>query len=260
MPASLPEQCPPLPGSGSRRPLGPVREQPRVEVVGRGQARDALEQSGAAEAGPCKPVARSNGVGANAFLPAPFRDPRPEGGERRARALAPAGGEAGAITTAFMAPALAPETPTISRSGSSRSRSSTPQVKAPWAPPPWRAKLKPPQARARAAGGAARRVPEDREEAPSRGTALAAMGSGHLVSAMSPSDRPASVACRQARSEVHTREVEVREIAVVEPMQIVEGAGVADLPRRPKHELAEEALLLRPAPRGQAKGSGRGRG
>ena len=45
-----------------------------------------------------------------------------------------------AITAAFIAPAEVPEMPSICSQGSSSSRSSTPQVKAPWAPPPCRAR------------------------------------------------------------------------------------------------------------------------
>ncbi len=45
-----------------------------------------------------------------------------------------------AITAAFIAPAEVPEMPSIFSQGSSISRSSTPQVKAPWAPPPCRAR------------------------------------------------------------------------------------------------------------------------
>src|SRR5262245_42798166 len=45
------------------------------------------------------------------------------------------------MTAAFIAPADVPETASISSQGSSRSRSNTPQVKAPCAPPPWSAKL-----------------------------------------------------------------------------------------------------------------------
>src|SRR5690606_1691075 len=45
-----------------------------------------------------------------------------------------------AMTTALIAPALAPLMPAISRRSSSSSRSSTPQVKAPCAPPPCRAR------------------------------------------------------------------------------------------------------------------------
>ena len=41
-----------------------------------------------------------------------------------------------AMTAAFIAPAEVPEMPSICSQGSSISRSSTPQVKAPWAPPP----------------------------------------------------------------------------------------------------------------------------
>ena len=43
------------------------------------------------------------------------------------------------ITTAFMAPALAPVIASTARRPSSRRASSTPHVKAPWAPPPCRA-------------------------------------------------------------------------------------------------------------------------
>src|SRR6516225_7471576 len=46
-----------------------------------------------------------------------------------------------AITAAFIAPALVALTPSTSMHGSSRSQSRTPQVNAPWAPPPWRARL-----------------------------------------------------------------------------------------------------------------------
>src|SRR6185369_578670 len=43
-------------------------------------------------------------------------------------------------TAAFIAPADVPEMPSIRSHGSSRRRSSTPQVKAPWEPPPCRAR------------------------------------------------------------------------------------------------------------------------
>src|SRR5271165_571456 len=43
-------------------------------------------------------------------------------------------------TAAFMAPADVPEMPSISSHGSSSRRSSTPQVNAPWEPPPCRAR------------------------------------------------------------------------------------------------------------------------
>src|SRR5262245_43590646 len=46
-----------------------------------------------------------------------------------------------ASTTAFMAPALVALMPSISNRGSFRRRSRTPQVKAPWAPPPCSARL-----------------------------------------------------------------------------------------------------------------------
>ena len=46
-----------------------------------------------------------------------------------------------ARTTAFMAPALVPLTPSKPIRPSSRSWSSTPQVNAPWAPPPCKARL-----------------------------------------------------------------------------------------------------------------------
>jgi hypothetical protein len=46
-----------------------------------------------------------------------------------------------ASMTAFTAPADAPDIPSISRRPSSSSWSSTPQVKAPWAPPPCSARL-----------------------------------------------------------------------------------------------------------------------
>src|SRR6185295_10289755 len=40
-----------------------------------------------------------------------------------------------------MEPALVPERPSISTRPSSRNLSMTPHAKAPWAPPPWRARL-----------------------------------------------------------------------------------------------------------------------
>src|SRR4029079_2845226 len=46
------------------------------------------------------------------------------------------------MTAAFMAPALVATTPSKSSLGSSSSRSRTPQVKAPWAPPPCKARLR----------------------------------------------------------------------------------------------------------------------
>jgi hypothetical protein len=46
-----------------------------------------------------------------------------------------------AIATAFIAPELVALTPSTSMRGSWSSRSSTPQVNAPWAPPPWSARL-----------------------------------------------------------------------------------------------------------------------
>ena len=61
-----------------------------------------------------------------------------------------------AITTAFMAPALLPLMPSKCMRGSCSSASSTPQVKAPCAPPPCRARFK------RAGDGALRRVRQRR--------------------------------------------------------------------------------------------------
>ena len=43
--------------------------------------------------------------------------------------------------------------------------------------------------------------------------------------------------------EVRPREVDVVEVAVVEPLQLVQRAVVADPLARPERELAEEALL-----------------
>src|SRR5215211_5010376 len=60
-----------------------------------------------------------------------------------------------AITVAFMAPALVALMPSNSIVSSSSRRSSTPQVKAPCAPPPWRARL---MVRTRLASGRALRV------------------------------------------------------------------------------------------------------
>src|SRR3954454_8867762 len=59
------------------------------------------------------------------------------------------------MTVAFMAPALVALMPSNSIVSSSRRRSSTPQVKAPCAPPPWRARL---MVRTRLASGRALRV------------------------------------------------------------------------------------------------------
>src|SRR5215204_1525096 len=59
------------------------------------------------------------------------------------------------MTVAFMAPALVALMPSNCRLSSSSRRSSTPQVKAPCAPPPWRARL---MVRTRLASGRALRV------------------------------------------------------------------------------------------------------
>jgi hypothetical protein len=61
---------------------------------------------------------------------------------RRSRApSAPPRRQPSASATAFIAPALAPEMAAISSRPSSNRASSTPQVKAPWAPPPCRARF-----------------------------------------------------------------------------------------------------------------------
>ena len=117
-------------------------EPARVEVVGREQARGQVhgDEHGrvvkrpAAEQHVERPAlerARPRGLG----------HPAPEGiqGGARAPARRPAAWPA-TITAAFIAPAEVPEIPTMCSHGSSSSRSSTPQVKAPCEPPPCRAR------------------------------------------------------------------------------------------------------------------------
>ena len=54
--------------------------------------------------------------------------------------------------------------------------------------------------------------------------------------------------------EVDPGEAEIVEIAVVEPVQLVQRPVVADLLARPEHELAEKALIGVRAYRGGAQG------
>ena len=86
--------------------------------------------------------ARSSGVGCSGLKRARSATVPQNRASDRARlrraAAAPARRPA---PTPFMAPALVPQTAAMSMPPSSSSRSSTPQVKAPCAPPPWSARL-----------------------------------------------------------------------------------------------------------------------
>ena len=70
-----------------------------------------------------------------------MRHAPPIGIEGGAGAVGPARRQPSAMTAAFIAPADVPEIPSILIQGSSRSRSRTPQVKAPCEPPPCKARL-----------------------------------------------------------------------------------------------------------------------
>ena len=72
--------------------------------------------------------------------PAPTRDTRRQKASGGTRAWRAALAWPATITAAFIAPAEVPEIPSICSHGSSRSRSITPQVKAPCEPPPCRAR------------------------------------------------------------------------------------------------------------------------
>src|SRR4051794_5210287 len=65
------------------------------------------------------------------------------------------------------------------------------------------------------------------------------------------------VAPRQL-GEVRPRDVEVVEVTVIEPLQLVERAVVADPLPRPEHELAEEALLRVVLVRAERRDQGEG--
>ena len=82
-----------------------------------------------------RPIRRSSGVRCNGLRAAASR-PAARSIERGARASAPAMVHPSASTAAFMAPAEVPDIASIRSHGSSSSRSSTPQVKAPCEPPP----------------------------------------------------------------------------------------------------------------------------
>ena len=87
-----------------------------------------------------RPSSTSSGVRRKGLSRA-ARDTADQNRSSAARApSAPPAAWPSASTAAFIAPAEVPEMASISSQGSSSRRSSTPQVKAPWAPPPCKAR------------------------------------------------------------------------------------------------------------------------
>ena len=139
----------------SARILAQRVEPARVEVVGREQARGEVHgDEGGREVE--RPAAEQDieRAALERAVAAPNRIP---GARRRSSAARAAGAPPAAwlatITAAFMAPAEVPEMPSICSQGSSSNRSSTPQVKAPCAPPPCRARSTATVARSAAGAG-----------------------------------------------------------------------------------------------------------
>ena len=139
----------------------------RVEIVGRPVARQRAEprQPASSAAARTRTAARSRRAAAPAALP-PKLAARQKSASRCRASSGPPRASPSASITAFTAPAEAPEMPSMASRPSASSWSSTPQVKAPCAPPPCRARLTRllawanPSRRARRGAGAPPRAPK----------------------------------------------------------------------------------------------------